>query len=428
MLFCLELLDIFLIQKNQSVDIIKCAENSAGKVIRVMGKSKGKRKILNHILFGIGVLLVFGIILGLMVLTKSKWYAFVIVVIVCLALVFIRSRDIWRKGMPFLFWIGAIVVSSLVLVAGRPDREVSFRGTLFRELFRVAYITMDVPLFQPQQKAYIWNAPEGYTNTTYSLSASSVDLLANDSSDGSKVIYMLHGGAYINGLTSVYNDIAVRYSELSGGADVALLDYRTASKALYPAALDDTYEGYEFLLKQGYPAENIILAGDSAGGNLALALTMRLRDEKQSLPGGIILMSPWTNITGSGFSNIENIYKDPLFGVKKGEFVVKEPIPLDYFADSDLTDAYVSPAFGSYEGFPPMLIQVGTWEILNSDSIDVYKKAFDAGTEVTLTEYPGMFHTFQIILGTALPEGKAAWEEVGAFLKVLNSYDLWTKS
>jgi acetyl esterase/lipase len=218
-----------------------------------------------------------------------------------------------------------------------------------------------------------WRAPKGYTNTRYELPDCAVEILRQQSGSDT-VIYQLHGGAYIFGFYDLYRRNAVRWSKLTGNAAVASLDYRLAPRHTYPAALEDALTGWRFLLEQGYKPDNILLVGDSAGGNLALALLLKLRDEGRALPRAVVVMSPWADLSGEGKSHRENIYLDPMFGIPR-----RKPVPATasrpaYAGGTDLHDPYLSPVYAACEGFPPMLIQAGTWEVLASDSKTVYVK------------------------------------------------------
>lgn len=159
--------------------------------------------------------------------------------------------------------------------------------------------------------------------------------------------------------------------------------------------------------------------GDSAGGNLSLALTMLLRDAGRKLPKALVLMSPLTDFDEHGDSYIYNVYKDPLFGKKKG---YKEPkgeqmhhLLRAYAGKTDFKYKYLSPAYGRFNDFPPMLMQVGTYEVIESDSLTVYEKAKNDGVDVRLTRYFGMFHDFQMLF-SLFPESKKAWKEVEKFI------------
>ena len=234
--------------------------------------------------------------------------------------------------------------------------------------------------------------------------------LAEEKSD--RVILQLHGGGYVGAFKNVYRTMAGLYSEVSGGANVLTIDYRVAPMNPYPCALEDAFEAYEYLLDNGYSPRQIYVAGDSAGGGLALSLCHYLKDNGVELPRAIITMSPWADLTASGPSYKDNYDIDPLFGNESSVMIFDCPYPLD----EDPTNKYISPMFGEFDGFPPMLIQVGTDEMLFSDSEIVADKAEKAGVKVRLSIYEGMFHVFQMG-ATIMPESMKAWSEIGSFIR-----------
>lgn len=226
-----------------------------------------------------------------------------------------------------------------------------------------------------------------------------------------RLIIQLHGGGYYGRLHNTYRDMAAIYHEVGAGCDVLSVDYRVAPKDPYPAALEDAYAAYQWALRFGYEARNIIVAGDSAGGGLTLALVLKLKDDGAPLPAGIITMSAWTDLTKSGASYEEKYHDDPVFGDSRETLVYKE----GYIAAHDPHNPYISPIFGDFTGFPPMLMQVGEREMLLSDTLTVAKKAKEQGVMVKEHTYAGMFHDFQ--MGFLLyRESKEAWEEVGRFI------------
>lgn len=173
------------------------------------------------------------------------------------------------------------------------------------------------------------------------------------------------------------------------------------------------------------------MIGDSAGGNLVLSLCLKLRDEGCELPGKIICLSPWGDLAGKGESHKGNLYKDPMFGkavhsfreeFKQSELIIEKPASENksmtalYAGDADLFEPFLSPVFGDYKGFPKMLIQVGTWEVLLSDSRTIYENAKINGVDAELQEYEGMYHVFQQV-GNLIPESRQAWKEIELFLR-----------
>ena len=181
--------------------------------------------------------------------------------------------------------------------------------------------------------------------------------------------------------------------------DVFCFNYRLAPEHPWPAALEDGLKAWDRLMFLGYGAKNVIVAGDSAGGNLALCLTLKLKEEGRILPGGLVLLSPWTDLTASGKSYQSREAVDPILN---REYL--ERMTDNYAAGQDLKDPYISPLFGDPAGFPPVYIQVGDNEMLLSDSTSLYKKLRKAGVSAGIDVYKGMWHVFQ------MSPFKTAWE------------------
>ena len=257
-----------------------------------------------------------------------------------------------------------------------------------------------------------WKCPDGYSLSKIDMRHFGMEWLA-PAEVGDQVVLQLHGGGYINRLRNIYRDFAVKYSGMAEGLPVLSVDYRVAPEHPYPAALLDAIEAYRWLLELGYSGEQIIVVGDSAGGGLALALSMWLRDQDMSLPGKLVLMSPWADLTASGKSYEENYHQDPMFGGSRETMIYLGVYP----GEHDPMEPYISPLFGNFRGLPPMLLQAGSIEMLRSDAESVAGKAGQAGCRVSLTVYPEMFHVFQMGLDH-FPESKTAWEEVQRFIEI----------
>ena len=253
--------------------------------------------------------------------------------------------------------------------------------------------------------------PDNYSTEIIETENFRMELLKRTDLTSEWAVLHFHGGGYLSPFSNHYRTMAGLYSEVAGGAVVLSVDYRVAPEFTYPAAVDDAYEAYNWLQEQGFAPERIVFGGDSAGGGLAMALCHRLKKKGETLPAGIVAMSPWTDQTVSGESYTSNRDIDPVFGGTKGEIVFNNP----YAGDADPTDPEISPLFGDFEGFPPMLIQVGTEEILLSDSEAAAEKARAAGVRVRFTKYEGMFHVFQLS-ALLMPESKKAWFEVKRFM------------
>jgi len=208
--------------------------------------------------------------------------------------------------------------------------------------------------------------------------------------DTERVLLYLHGGGYRMGSFRSHGELAARLGRASG-LRVLLLDYRLAPEHPFPAALDDAVAAWRWLrAEQGFQASSLAVAGDSAGGGLALALLVMLRDSGQDLPAALGLMSPWTDLTLSGASMSERVGDDPVLTPE----VVRQ-LARDYLAETDPSAGLASPLFASLVSLPPMLVQVGGAELLLSDSERLADAASAVGVDVTLNVGDGLPHVYQ---------------------------------
>lgn len=205
-----------------------------------------------------------------------------------------------------------------------------------------------------------------------------------------RVILYCHGGGYTSGGLGFSKVLASKLTRATG-LDVLAFDYRLAPEHPYPAAVEDAQAAWDHLMRLGFGARDVVLAGDSAGGNMALVLCLRLRAEGRMLPGALLLMSPWTDMTCSGESLTERADIDPVL-TPEYIYAVREA----YAGDLDPAQPELSPLLADLAGFPPTLIQVGTHEILFSDAERLAERMKAAGTECRLEVWEGMWHDFQM--------------------------------
>ncbi len=209
------------------------------------------------------------------------------------------------------------------------------------------------------------------------------------------VILYCHGGGYSTG-SCLYGRTLTAKLASTTSMDVLSFDYRLAPENPYPAALEDAVKVWNYLMLLGYGARDIILTGDSAGGNLALALTLKLKAEGRLLPRGLVLMSPWADLTSSGESHKTRADVDPVLDKAYIDRMIEAYIGETGKAGQELENPYISPLFGDFTGFPPVYIQVGDNEILLSDSVELHKKLVEANVSVRLDCFEGMWHVFQM--------------------------------
>jgi epsilon-lactone hydrolase len=234
--------------------------------------------------------------------------------------------------------------------------------------------------------------------------------LAAPGADADRVLLFLHGGGYRLGSLGSDGELAARLGRASG-MRVLFPEYRLAPEHPFPAAIDDVLAVWQWLrTDQQLSASSIAVAGDSAGGGLTVALLVATRDAGDALPAAAVLMSPTVDLTSSGASMTDRADQDPI-----STPALLRQLASDYLAGADPKTPLASPLFASLSGLPPLLVQVGTADLLLSDSERLAEAAAEAGVDVTLEIGESLPHVYQLMLGT--PEAAAATERVGKFLR-----------
>ncbi len=235
-----------------------------------------------------------------------------------------------------------------------------------------------------------------------------------DGADEKKTVIHLHGGGYVTGFVDSHLMMCVPMAKALK-RNMLMPEYRLAPANPFPAALEDSLKVYRWLLTQGTDARDIVISGDSAGGGLALATALALRDAGDPLPAALICISPWADLTNRGGSHAANA---------KAESVLRTDVLNEwarYYTDeSNLTNPLVSPVYADLHGLPPLLIQVGGDEILLDDSVALAEKAKSAGVDVTIRVWDDMWHAWPV-LGDLIPESGMAFQEMKNFIATQNS-------
>lgn len=225
-----------------------------------------------------------------------------------------------------------------------------------------------------------------------------------------RTIYYLHGGGYIFGSTETYRALNAVLAKESQ-AQVFALDYRLAPEHRFPAAVEDAVAGYRWLLAQGVRPEHLSLAGDSAGGGLALSTLLKLRAEQSPLPAAAVCFSPWTDLAATGASITTNDACDPLFYGAS----IKRLAPI-YLGAAAPSEPLASPLCGDLSGLPPLLIFVSDTEVLLDDATRLAQKAKAAGVTVDLQIWHDLPHVWPIFI-RYLPEARATIPLIVQFLR-----------
>ena len=231
-----------------------------------------------------------------------------------------------------------------------------------------------------------------------------------------RVLLYLHGGSFAFRFPNAHAALASRMCRRFG-TRALIPDYRLAPEHPWPAAPDDCETTYRWLLERGFDARNIVLAGDSAGGNLALVTLQRLRAERLPLPACAVLLSPALDCTLSSPSLVAYDGRDPMLQLSNLLVLRSHYIgsPHEY------TNPEVSPLFADFRGFPPLLLQVGTRELLRDEATRAAEKAHAAGVDVELELWPGVSHVFQ--LAQFLPESAHAVNNIARFVRMRTGWD-----
>ena len=249
--------------------------------------------------------------------------------------------------------------------------------------------------------------PRGVTVTSQAMDgvpAIQVSVARQKQKAESAILY-LHGGAYVLGAAQGYRNVAGHIA-VNTGADVFCADYRMAPEHPYPLAVDDAVAAYRWLLAQGYAPQKIAIAGDSAGGGLALASALALRDQNVALPAALVLISPWVDLTLSG----ESVHiKTRVDAMLRASWLTRSA--QQYMQGSPLDHPGGSPLFADLTGMPPMIIHTGSDEILLDDSKRLAERAQAAGVAVNHKIYANLWHVFHIHAGL-MPEADAALDDI----------------
>jgi epsilon-lactone hydrolase len=229
--------------------------------------------------------------------------------------------------------------------------------------------------------------------------------------DSQRILLYLHGGAYTAGSPNGYRSLWSTLAHAANAQSVAI-DYRMAPEEPFPAAVDDAVAGYSALLEEGHAPEQIAVAGDSAGGGLTVSMMVAARDRGLPLPAAGVCLSPWADLTCSGNSYRDKALEDLSLNTEELTALAER------YAGDQTADPLASPVRADLTGLPPLLIQVGSVEILLDDAVSLARQAGAAGVQTTLEVWPGMPHVWHSF-GFMLSEGADATKTAGRFMRTL---------
>jgi acetyl esterase/lipase len=290
----------------------------------------------------------------------------------------------------------------------------SFQSYVFRAFIKVLSMPINSMASIPRLRAFIekipslQRLPKESTIEKHKLDGIDVEWITLLGSELKSVILYLHGGAWVLGWYDNHRVLAAHIGRASRSRVLAV-DYRLAPEHPYPAALDDCLTAYRWLLNDGINPKHIVIAGDSVGANLTLAVLLTLRNADEPLPAAAVCISPLTDLafTGKGYYT----QKDALLTLEFARSMSRH-----YVDNQDVHNPLISPQYADLRGLPPLLIHAGKDEILLNDAERLADKARHAGVDVTLTVWPKMWHVWHI-LAPYLPEAVQAINEIGSFAR-----------
>lgn len=280
------------------------------------------------------------------------------------------------------------------------------------QLARLARLNLPLPEYRRAREAAalrLFKLPAGVAVEAARLGQCHGEWLHPRTQHGRGCVLYLHGGAYTGGSCITHRALAARLARASG-RKVFNLEYRLAPEHPFPAALDDAHTTFK-ALSLAEPGVPIAVSGDSAGGGLALALAIRLREEAGVQPAALALMSPWTDLSLSNDTHHTKAAVDPYFPTRERLRIAA----LHYAGATKLNHPLVSPQYAELANLPPTLIHVGTLEALLDDSLLLATRMKAQGSDVTLKQFPGMWHVWQTLHGR-MREADQSMDELGAFI------------
>ena len=228
-------------------------------------------------------------------------------------------------------------------------------------------------------------------------------------SSPNRLVLYFHGGGYIAGSPQTHRGLIARLAQASEATAFAI-DYRLAPEFAFPAAVRDGIDAYRQIIAKSVPPSSIIFAGDGSGGGLAFSVLSAVRNANLPMPAGCVAMSPWADLSLSGWSIQQNAKTDNSLNWDLLFVSARH-----YLRKTNPCDAYASPAFASFKDFPPIMVHAGSLEMLRDDASRLGDRAADAGVTVSVEIYDGMQHVFQA--NHRVPEAKVSLQRIGQFIR-----------
>lgn len=260
-----------------------------------------------------------------------------------------------------------------------------------------------------EKTAKMFKCIHSVQNNPVTIDGTPAEWIIPNQTESNRTLLYLHGGSYNAGSINTHRVLVSNIASIAN-TRALIIDYRLAPEFPFPASIQDANKVYKWLLDNGNSPKEIIIAGDSAGGGLTLALLLVLKNEGKNTPAAAVCLSPWIDLEGKGESISKNKKRDILLNEKN----LRKSADV-YRGATDIKNPLISPIYGDLKGLPPLLIQVGSDELLLSDSVDFAAKAKTEGVDVTLEVWKDMQHVWQFA-GGMVPESRKALNAIGKFI------------
>ncbi len=235
-------------------------------------------------------------------------------------------------------------------------------------------------------------------------------IIPSEIKNDSTILY-LHGGGYCLGSITTHRSM-VSFLAKASKSKALMIDYRLAPENPFPAAVEDAVSAYRWLLARGTQPQRLVISGDSAGGGLTVATLVDLKEKGEPQPAAAICLSPWVDLEGIGDSMVTKAEEDQM--LTREELI---EFSNNYLAAADPRSPLAAALYADLQGLPPLLIQVGTAEVLLDDATRLAARAKDAGVPVVLENWDDMFHVWQMLIGLGVPESQDAIDVIARFIK-----------
>lgn len=337
-------------------------------------------------------------------------------ILLLVLLIFVTNCTLLTQRMPKESSTLAKVLNNLSKNFGRSEK---IKNDLFNAYDYIAANDTNYVSNYPYHQEIIYE-----TNDLY---LSMVENIKNDDKEynNRKLLFIVNGGGFYHEQTSEHKKLYMKILDKlnNNDFDIAAVKYTSVYKKNYPYQLFQIEKAINYLKNKGYNLNNILMIGDSAGGNLILSTVLKRRDNNEELPRMLVLFSPWTDLTNTTESRYFNRYRDVAMGTSEDVFnnYPKAFIDNDYGKGFDLSNPYISPIYGDYKGFPTTVFELGSYEMLFDDSYKIYQNMIENGVNAKFYDAPGLYHVY--IYFDNLKETKESFDRVAKYIEEEFNYE-----